>query len=156
MSSRARLAWRVLGPCLCLLSACARVQGASGGDDVIGAAAPSVGPTIGPTPGPQPEPPQRENPYRDDSDAAHAGRSAFVSFNCYGCHGGHGGGGMGPSLRDRDWIYGASSALIFDAIARGRANGMPAWGARLPERTIWQLVTYIQTLSTDGEVDPPR
>jgi hypothetical protein len=32
---------------------------------------------------------------------------------------------------------------------------MPAWGTKIPEDQIWKLVTYIQTLNTSQEVDPP-
>jgi cytochrome c oxidase cbb3-type subunit 3 len=111
---------------------------------------------IGPIPGPRAERRDVSNPLQGDATAARDGRRAFMQFNCYGCHGGHGGGGMGPSLRDPDWIYGSSPALIFDAIARGRANGMPSWGERLSEADIWHLVTYIQTLATSDEPEPPR
>lgn len=138
----------------CAFAACATPP-PPGRDDAAGAVVPRDQEMIGPIPGPSHEDPRRENPFGNDPDAARAGRSAFVSFNCYGCHGFHGGGGMGPSLRDRDWIYGPSAEMIYDAIARGRANGMPAWGTRLPEKTIWQLVSYIQTLSSDSEIDPP-
>jgi len=111
---------------------------------------------IGPIPGPRVVRSDPPNPFQGDSTAARNGRRSYVQFNCYGCHGGHGGGGMGPSLRDADWIYGNSPAAIFDAIARGRANGMPSWSARLPESEIWQLVTYLQTLATSDEPEPPR
>ena len=83
------------------------------------------------------------------------GRQLFVQFNCYGCHGGRAGGGMGPSLRDQDWIYGSDDAQVFDSISRGRANGMPAWGQRLPDDVIWKLVTYVKSLRTPQEPDPP-
>src|SRR4051812_32558151 len=83
---------------------------------------------VGPVPGPGTrEQQQVSNPYADDAAATTAGRRLFVQFNCYGCHGGHAGGGMGPSLRDPDWIYGNADSQIFDSIASGRANGMPAF-----------------------------
>ena len=146
----------LLGCCCSSFLACARLQDSLSAEEIVESALPSAEATIGPIPGPGAHSTPRENPYAADSDAAREGRSVFVSFNCYGCHGGHGGGGMGPSLRDRDWIYGSSAELIYDAIARGRANGMPAWGTRLTEERIWQLVSYIQTLSTDSEIEPPR
>jgi len=77
-------------------------------------------------------------------------------MNCSGCHGGHAGGGMGPSLRDVDWIYGSGDADIFNSIAQGRANGMPAWATRIPEQSIWMLVAYVKSLRTPREPDPPR
>jgi cytochrome c oxidase cbb3-type subunit 3 len=60
---------------------------------------------------------------------------------------GNGGGGMGPALSNRQWIYRSSPANIYLSIAQGRSAGMPAFGAMLPDRTIWELVAYIQNLS---------
>jgi cytochrome c oxidase cbb3-type subunit 3 len=97
----------------------------------------------------------RANPYTQDPIALAEGRRLFVWYNCYGCHGGHAGGGMGPSLRDVTWIYGNSDANIFNSIAEGRANGMPAWGTKLPEDQIWKIVAYIKSLRTPLEPQPP-
>jgi len=96
------------------------------------------------------------NPLDGNARARQQGRELFVAFNCSGCHGGHGGGGMGPSLRDARWAYGASDAQIYDSIAAGRANGMPAWGFMLPQEEIWKLVAYIQSMRTADEPDAPR
>ena len=62
---------------------------------------------------------------------------------------------MGPSLRDETWIYGSRDDQIFDSIAQGRSKGMPAWGAKIPEDQIWQLVAYIKSMRTPQEPDPP-
>ena len=62
---------------------------------------------------------------------------------------------MGPSLRDSSWIYGGSNPHIFSSIAEGRAHGMPAWGTRIPDQQIWQLVAYIRSLRTPNEPEPP-
>jgi cytochrome c oxidase cbb3-type subunit 3 len=110
---------------------------------------------IGPVPGKGGGPPMSHNPYATDPMARQQGRQLFEVMNCSGCHGSHAGGGMGPSLRDVQWIYGNSDAHIYSSIAQGRANGMPAWETRLPEQAIWQLVSYIRTLRTPDEVDPP-
>ena len=77
-------------------------------------------------------------------------------MNCAGCHGGHAGGGMGPSLRDKDWIYGSSAGHIHDSIVEGRAHGMPTWGTKLPDEQIWKLTAYIQSLRTSQEPQPPQ
>jgi cytochrome c oxidase cbb3-type subunit 3 len=61
---------------------------------------------------------------------------------------------MGPSLRDKDWIYGGTDMQVFDSIAQGRAHGMPAWGTRLPEEEIWKLAAYVKSLCTPLEPDP--
>src|SRR5262249_27624189 len=38
-------------------------------------------------------------------------------------------------------------------IAQGRSAGMPAFGALLPDRTIWELVAYVQSLSDAPDHD---
>jgi cytochrome c oxidase cbb3-type subunit 3 len=106
-------------------------------------------------PGPAHKAPNPPNPQAADPTARQTGRDLFVHMNCSGCHGGHAGGGMGPSLRDEDWIYGHSDAQVFDSIAQGRANGMPAWGGLLPDTAIWQMVSYIKSLRTPDEPQPP-
>jgi len=62
---------------------------------------------------------------------------------------------MGPSLRDPVWLYGYRDDQIFDTIAHGRSNGMPAWGTKIPQDQIWQLVAYIKSMGTPTEPDPP-
>jgi cytochrome c oxidase cbb3-type subunit 3 len=111
---------------------------------------------IGPQPGPDHPLPQAVNPYTDNRGVLPQGRQLFVQYNCSGCHGDHGGGGMGPSLRDTLWYYGGDEASIFASITEGRQHGMPSWGSKLPREQIWQLVTYIKSLRTPYEPDPPR
>lgn len=93
------------------------------------------------------------NPYAGNPSAMATGRQLFLRYNCYGCHGGRAGGGMGPSLRDSVWKYGSSDTQIFATITEGRPVGMPAWGGRIPEDQIWQLVSYIRSLRTPQEPD---
>jgi cytochrome c oxidase cbb3-type subunit 3 len=95
--------------------------------------------------------PAMENPLKNDPDAVVRGMRDFDTFNCSGCHMGNGGGGMGPALSNRSWIYRDSPANIYLSIAQGRSAGMPAFGAMLPDRTIWELVAYIQNLSSDPD-----
>lgn len=95
--------------------------------------------------------PSMANPYSEDTNAISAGKRHFAAFNCSGCHAPKGGGGMGPALSDNSWIYGDDPAQIYLSIAQGRPNGMPAWGAMLPEKTIWELVAYVDTLSGAGD-----
>jgi cytochrome c oxidase cbb3-type subunit 3 len=59
----------------------------------------------------------------------------------------NGGGGMGPALSDPIWIYRSSAANIYLDIVQGREAGMPAFGAMLPDRTVWELVAYIQSIA---------
>ena len=74
------------------------------------------------------------------------GKQLFTNFNCNGCHA-KGGGGMGPPLMDRKWIYGGDPQTIFNTIAGGRPNGMPAFGAKLGKQEIWELVAYVRSMS---------
>lgn len=111
---------------------------------------------IGPQPGPNRPLPTVVNPYHNDATAAAEGRQLFDQYNCSGCHGTHAGGGMGPSLRDSLWYYGGDEASIFASITEGRQHGMPAWGTKLPQDQIWKLVTYIKSLRTTDEPDPPH
>jgi cytochrome c oxidase cbb3-type subunit 3 len=87
------------------------------------------------------------NPLASDPDAAARGMRDFDAFNCSGCHAANGGGGMGPSLSNDKWIYRSSAANIYLTFVQGRSAGMPAFGAMLPDRTIWELVAYIQSIA---------
>ncbi len=91
--------------------------------------------------------PDMKNPLANDPDAAQRGMRDFDAFNCSGCHAANGGGGMGPSLSNDRWIYRSSAANIYLTIIQGRSAGMPAFGAMLPDRTVWELVAYIQSIS---------
>lgn len=110
---------------------------------------------VGPIPGGVQAVNYRPNPLAGDPVALQAGRRLFDWYNCSGCHGGHGGGGMGPSLRDEEWLYGSRDDQIYDSIAQGRSQGMPAWGSKIPEDQIWELVAYLKSMRTPQEPQPP-
>lgn len=88
-----------------------------------------------------------KNPYEGNRDAWMQGKKLFNALNCAGCHSVGGGGGMGPALSDDVWKYGGSPGQIYLSILHGRPNGMPQWGTALPPKAIWELVTYVETLS---------
>ena len=88
-----------------------------------------------------------DHPYLSNAWAIAEGKRLFTWFNCAGCHSPNGGGAMGPPLTDEEWIYGAEPENIFATIVQGRPNGMPAWGGRLSNQQVWQLVAYVRTLS---------
>ena len=88
-----------------------------------------------------------KNPLVNDPDAVARGMKDFDNFNCSGCHAANAGGGMGPSLSNDRWLYRDSAANIYLDIVQGRGAGMPAFGAMLPDRTVWELVAYIQSIS---------
>ena len=148
---------RLLSACACAaLLACAGCEKKwnQSPESSMGSALPPVTHPVGPVPGGG-DMAQPGNPYEGDLLAQRAGRETFVRFNCSGCHGGRAGGGMGPSLRDKVWRYGGKPVDIFDSISQGRGMGMPAWGTRITQQQIWQLVSYIDSLNTPGEPDAP-
>jgi cytochrome c oxidase cbb3-type subunit III len=137
----------------------AAMAGCKESPSVSVAAAGSVPPHayfIGPQPGPDRPFTAVVNPYAGNASVLPDGRRLFNWYNCSGCHGDHGGGGMGPSLRDSTWLYGGDDASIFASIAEGRQFGMPAWGSKVPTEQIWRIVSYIKSLRTPNEPDPPR
>ena len=84
--------------------------------------------------------------YDYNAYAVNQGKRLFRWYNCSGCHA-QGGGNIGPALMDSKWLYGDSPANIFASIVQGRPNGMPAFGGRIPEDQVWQLVAYVRSLS---------
>jgi mono/diheme cytochrome c family protein len=86
-----------------------------------------------------------ENPVAGDAAAIADGKRLFTQMNCAGCHGYDLGGSMGPNLADAYWRYGGSPAAIYQSIAAGHPQGMPAWSAALPPSEIWKIVAYIQS-----------
>ena len=80
------------------------------------------------------------------------GQQLYVWMNCVGCHA-HGGGGMGPPLMDDEWRYGGRIDQIAATIYHGRPNGMPPWKGKLTEQQIWQLASYVRTLSGQQRKD---
>lgn len=87
-----------------------------------------------------------ESPYDDIAYSVAQGKKLFSTMNCSGCHA-HGGGSIGPALMDDQWIYGSGPEQIFASIAQGRPNGMPTWKYKLSTQQIWELVSYVRSLS---------
>lgn len=87
-----------------------------------------------------------EGPFDKNAWAVSEGKRLFTWYNCVGCHA-NGGGGMGPPLMDDQWIYGSAPEQIHATIVEGRPNGMPAFGGKIPDQQIWQLVAYVRSLS---------
>src|SRR5437764_6632172 len=82
--------------------------------------------------------PQASNPFHGIAYDVAEGSRLFGWYNCSGCHA-NGGGAIGPPLIKDNWVYGGEPANLFETIVKGRPNGMPAWGGRIPEYQIWQL-----------------
>jgi len=86
------------------------------------------------------------NPYENNAYAQTEGQRLYNAYGCVGCHA-HGGGGMGPALMDDKWIYGSAPENIYTTIIQGRPNGMPSFAGRIPSYQVWQIVTYVRSLS---------
>jgi cytochrome c oxidase cbb3-type subunit 3 len=86
------------------------------------------------------------NPDEKNAYALAEGKRLFSWYNCNGCHA-EGGGDKGPALMDNVWIYGSEPQNVFATIVQGRPNGMPAFGGRIPENEVWELVAYVRSLS---------
>ncbi len=89
----------------------------------------------------------QKNPYAGQQAAADAGKQVYTR-NCLACHGKTGQGtGNVPSLVDGK-LKGVSAGEIFWFITKGdKDNGMPSWAA-LPEESRWQVVTYVEAMSS--------
>jgi len=96
--------------------------------------------------GPVTPQPVVNNPYNGSAYDISEGQRLFNWYNCSGCHA-NGGGGIGPPLIKQHWTYGGEPANLFDTIVKGRPNGMPSWGGRMPEYQVWQIVAYIRSLN---------
>lgn len=86
-----------------------------------------------------------KNPLSGQPEAIAAGRKLFVE-GCSGCHGPNGEGGRGPNLAKGDQVRGATDKHLYSAIRNGLpGTDMPP--SRLPDEKIWQLVTFVRSLS---------
>ena len=86
------------------------------------------------------------SPFRNNAYGLSEGKRLYNAYNCSGCHA-QGGGAIGPALMDHRWIYGSRPDQIYSTIVEGRPNGMPAFGGRIPEQQLWQIVAYVESLS---------
>ena len=92
------------------------------------------------------QPTQDRSRYEENAFAVNQGKRLYRWYNCSGCHS-NGGGGMGVPLMDAEWRYGHEPRQIYATIVEGRPNGMPAFGGRIPDDQIWQIVAYVRSLS---------
>jgi cytochrome c oxidase cbb3-type subunit 3 len=93
-----------------------------------------------------------KSPFQDNAWAISEGKRLYENYNCVGCHS-HGGGGMGPALIDDHWRYGNTPDILFETIVEGRPNGMPAFGGKIPDAQVWQIVAFVQSMN--GQVPLP-
>jgi len=107
-----------------------------------------------PTPHRHPEAQKLKNPVPSDESSIAEGRKIYLR-NCATCHGPSGkgdgsmalAGGTPSNLTDESWDHGSSDGEIFVVIRDGVSSDMESYKDSLTEKQIWQLVTYIRTLS---------
>ena len=91
----------------------------------------------------------RANPYTGHEAARQAGRKLFHR-ECSGCHGDNGQGNgrrRTPPLATLD-VKDADPGTLFWILRNGSAShAMPSF-SQLPEQQRWQIITYLQSLST--------
>ena len=111
-------------------------------------------------------PAQATNPGPSTPESVASGGKLYARY-CVTCHGKEGkGDGLGgaklepkPSnLTDAEWKHGPTDGEIFQVIHDGAKNtGMRAFGSRMTERELWDVVNYIRTLSAASPSPPtPR
>ena len=103
-------------------------------------------------PGSPSSPVMIDSPFKANAYGLSEGKRLYSAYNCVGCHA-QGGGAIGPALMDHRWIYGSRADQIYSTIVQGRPNGMPAFGGRIPEQQLWQLVGYVQSMSGNVRKD---
>jgi putative heme-binding domain-containing protein len=86
-----------------------------------------------------------ENPFAGQPEAAAAGR-ALYSTACAACHGTNGEGGRGPNVADGRIVRRLRDDDLFRSIQKG-VPGTEMIAFPFPEDQIWQLVTFIRSLS---------
>jgi len=94
------------------------------------------------------------NPLSGNEKAINEGKSWFRSV-CSACHGGRADGagerGTGADLRKFNLGFRRFVETVQDGRqVQGRAQVMPAWGAVLDQKTIYQIGAYLETLAIDG------
>ena len=101
-----------------------------------------------------PEAAKLKNPVASTPESITAGRQLYAR-HCASCHGIKGTGGIAtdispaaPDLTDAEWVHGDSDGEIFDVIKNGVPPdlSMPAWGDRLKDPDIWNVVNYVKSL----------
>lgn len=74
--------------------------------------------------------------------------------NCGMCHSRSGYGLLNkfPNLRDGGWQWGGTLAKIEESIRNGRSANMPAWSNTLDQDDIRQVVEFLQSWGSGGDV----
>ncbi len=85
-----------------------------------------------------------ENPYETDPKAIAEGGRLYEE-NCAGCHGKTLKGDVGPDLTGH-LAFGQTDAALYESIAKGRPNGMPAFESQLGRERIWRVIAHVDSV----------
>jgi cytochrome c-L len=93
-----------------------------------------------------------QNPYTGDQAAIEAGEELYVEL-CQACHLKDGSGRIGPSLVDADPARARTGTDRgrFEIIYAGGAGAMQAFGRRIDQEQILQLLAYLDVLREEAE-----
>jgi len=83
------------------------------------------------------------NSYATSADVGE-GATAF-RYHCAGCHGPQGSGGRAPDLKAAELHNGGTAEALFQTVRFGIA-GTEMSGTRFPDKRVWQIVAYLQSL----------
>jgi mono/diheme cytochrome c family protein len=122
-------------------------------DDLYRGAFVGAGQSATPRRGGNPEAAKIANPVKPAAESIAAGRRTYARL-CVRCHGpegkgdggGAGAGGQPADFTDDAWDFGASDGEIFIVIRDGTSADMDAYGERIKETEIWELVGFIKSL----------
>ena len=120
----------------------------------LGSVAAAQRSSTAPRKGGNPEAAKRSNPVAATPESIAAGKRAYGQL-CANCHGpsgkgdgsGAGAGSQPADLTDAAWDYGSSDGDMFAVIHDGTSADMGAYGERLKETDIWNVINYVRTLA---------
>ena len=97
---------------------------------------------------------EAENPYSEPADVR-IGERLFLRF-CGRCHGDDAKGGIGPDLTTGRFRHGGGDGALFRVISEGVSGTemIPVLRNR-PNQAIWQVITYLRSLSTPADLELP-
>jgi len=91
------------------------------------------------------------NPFAEPADER-IGERVFLRY-CGRCHGDDAKGGIGPDLTTGQFRHGGSDEALFKVVSEGvPGTEMTAVLRNRPEQMIWQVVTYLRSLSTPADI----
>ena len=83
--------------------------------------------------------------YSGDKDAIREGKEIFAN-TCAPCHNADAKGGIGPNLTSATLKYGGTQKDIYESIAKGRPNGMPAFLPQIGSEKISKVAAFLESL----------